>query len=72
MCLDAGDVFFQNFKPFGVSDSLGERIPVFSVGRFLLQVTGHRSQVTGHRLQVTGHKRILVLAHERLPYGPVK
>ena len=24
--------FFQNFKPFGVSDSLGERIPVFSVG----------------------------------------
>ena len=25
-------------------------------GRFLLQVTGHRSQVTGHRLQVTGLK----------------
>ena len=25
-------VFFQDFKPFGVSDSLGERIPVFSVG----------------------------------------
>ena len=24
--------FFLNFKPFGVSDSLGERIPVFSVG----------------------------------------
>ena len=24
--------FFQNFKPVGVSDSLGERIPVFSVG----------------------------------------
>ena len=31
--LDAGDCFFfQNFKPFGVSDSNGERIPVFSVG----------------------------------------
>ena len=25
-------VFFFNFKPFGVSDLLGERIPVFSVG----------------------------------------
>ena len=25
-------VFFENFKPFGVSDLLGERIPVFSVG----------------------------------------
>ena len=24
--------FFQNFKSSGVSDSLGERIPVFSVG----------------------------------------
>ena len=24
--------FFQNFRPFGVSDSLGERIRVFSVG----------------------------------------
>ena len=32
MCLDAGDCFFRNFKPFGVSDSLGERILVFSVG----------------------------------------
>ena len=32
MCLDDGDCFFQNFKPFGVSDLLGERIPVFSVG----------------------------------------
>ena len=29
MCLDAGDCFFQNFKPFGVSDLLGEKIPVF-------------------------------------------
>ena len=25
-------VFFLNFKPFGVSDSLGERIRVLSVG----------------------------------------
>ena len=25
-------------------------------GRFLLQVTGHRSQVTGHRSQVTGYR----------------
>ena len=25
-------VFFLNFKPFGISDLLGERIPVFSVG----------------------------------------
>ena len=25
-------VFFFNFKPFGVSDSLGERIRIFSVG----------------------------------------
>ena len=25
-------VLFLNFKPFGVSDSLGERIRVFSVG----------------------------------------
>ena len=25
-------VFFLNVKPFGVSDSLGERIRVFSVG----------------------------------------
>ena len=25
-------VFFLNFKPFGVGDSLGERIAVFSVG----------------------------------------
>ena len=34
MCLAAGECvfFFQNFKPFGVSDSLGERIRVFSVG----------------------------------------
>ena len=29
MCLDAGESFFFNFKPFGVSDSLGERIPAF-------------------------------------------
>ena len=33
MCLDVRDCFFQNFKPFGVSDLLGERIPVFSVHR---------------------------------------
>ena len=25
-------VFFLNFKPFGASDSLGERIRIFSVG----------------------------------------
>ena len=25
-------VFFLNFKPFSVSDLLGKRIPVFSVG----------------------------------------
>ena len=29
-------VFFLNFKPFGVSDSLGENIRVFSVGNLEL------------------------------------
>ena len=32
MCLDAGECFLLNFKPFGVNHSLGERICVFSVG----------------------------------------
>ena len=31
MCSDAGDCFFQNLKPFGVSDLLDERIPVFLI-----------------------------------------
>ena len=31
-------VFFQNFKAFGVSDSLGERTGVFSVGNVELSM----------------------------------
>ena len=38
VCLDAGEVFFQNFKAFGYSDSFGERIGVFSVGAYFSEL----------------------------------
>ena len=37
MCLDAGECFFK-LQAFGVSDSLGERIPVFSVGAYFSEL----------------------------------
>ena len=42
-------VFFQNFKPFGVSDLLGERIPVFLINsRFACHV--HRVHRSTHEV----------------------
>ena len=43
-------------------------------GRFLLQVTGHRSQVAGHRSQIAGRikikKQSIILAIQELPEIP--
>ena len=45
--------FFQNFKAFGVSDSLGERIGVLSIGNVwsLFLRIGSRSACHVHRVQ---------------------
>ena len=62
MCSDAGECFFQNFKPFGVSDLLGERIPVFSVGNVELIAARERSERAATLIwpSRTGHLYIAV------------
>ena len=43
-------VFLSNFKPFGVSHSLGERLRVFSVGNVELFRIGLRLACDVHRV----------------------
>ena len=57
MCAVAGcvymlkNVFFSNVEVFGVSDSLGERIHIFSSGMWSLFLrTGSRLACQGHRV----------------------